>query len=76
MVIDPDRLQAIMWFVAGAMLIHANNTDQKAQDPNFLLYIYETTEVVLGYVKGTRRLDGSCSDIQCHIALEAKKAFP
>lgn len=65
----------IQWFVMGA--IHEWNEASGANfdDDGLTGYIGSTVNIVIGYLNGTRVLDGKCSDLQCTIAIEAKKIF-
>lgn len=74
-VLDQDRIQYVGFFVRGMMMDHAIKTGQKACSESYEHYIGVTTSVVIAYLQGRKTLDGSCSDIQCHVAIEAKKAF-
>jgi hypothetical protein len=72
--IEPKHVR---WFVHGAVHDYCNQTHalaphehQKRAD-----YVERTLEVVWGYLRGTKTLDGSCSDLQCNVALEAFKVF-
>jgi hypothetical protein len=42
---------------------------------NFLDFVKRTHDVVYGYLQGEKSLDGTCSDLECNLALEAKKVF-
>lgn len=63
----------LQWFVWGAMAEWAKHNGVEKLDYE---YVLRTMNVVDGYVRGHRRtLDGSLSDLQCRIAIEAKKVF-
>lgn len=67
----------VLWFVAGAVHEYCDRTQAlaPAEHDKRLSYIDSTVEVTLGYMRGVRDLDGSCSDLQCDVAMEARKVF-
>lgn len=72
--IEPKHLA---WFVAGAVHAHCDRTGSLSPHETELrkVYIDQTLAVVCGYLSGQRDLDGSCSDMQCDVAMEARKVF-
>ena len=67
----------LAWFIAGAMHEYCDRSGALAAHETRLRqdYINNPVEVTLGYLKGTRDLDGTCSDMQCTVAMEARKVF-
>ena len=41
----------------------------------FRAFIERTTNTVLRYIRGQQTLDGSCSDLECTLAHEARRLF-
>jgi len=72
---NPLCFQHIKNFVTGALVENFKATGQVIGDSHFDRYAHESAEVVFGYLNGNKTLDGTCSDFQCTIALEAKKVF-
>jgi hypothetical protein len=67
------EIKHIQWFVWGAISEwkHHNNLTE-----DYYEYSLRTMTIVIAYVQGTRTaLGGALSDLQCSIAIEAKKLF-
>lgn len=71
----PLNQKHVGYFVRGLMVDNANLTGQDPSTENYEFYINDTISLVISHLQGRRTLDGSCSDLQCHAALEAKKVF-
>jgi len=69
------EIDHVRYFVTGALVENFKATGQKIDDVHFDRYRDQCVEVVYSYLHGKKTLDGSCSDFQCTIALEAKKVF-
>lgn len=65
----------IQWFVAGAVHEWNHYSGAALSGDRLQEYIGGTVNVVIGYLQGTRKLDGTCSDLQCTVSLEAEKVF-
>jgi len=68
----------VLWFVTGAVIEHCNRLGVSPRPMDrtaYEGYINETLDVVWGYLRGSRTLDGRCSDMQCDLAMEARKLF-
>jgi len=71
------ELKHITWFVHGAVYAWCDQTNGIAYKDKELrdLYVQDTVNLVIAYMKGERDLDGRCSDLQVVIASEAKAVF-
>lgn len=67
------QLKHVEWFVRGAC------QEREERDPGFTNDLHQftmsTLTVVWRYLRMQQRLDGTCSDFDCHVALEAEKVF-
>lgn len=62
----------VEWFVLGACKEYFS----KCHNGDWLEeYARDTIDVVWGYLRGTKTLDGTCSDFQCTTAHAAKQVF-
>jgi hypothetical protein len=41
----------------------------------FRAFVERTANVVIRYIRGQQTLDGSCSDLECTLAIEARHVF-
>lgn len=65
----------IQWFVIGA-LVEWNNITETVEEGEILDgFIADGANIVIGYLNGTRRLDGTVHDQICIVAHEAAKVF-
>lgn len=67
--------KAIEWFVTGAVLEYFEYMNIPSSDERFQNYKNSAIETVIGYLRGSKTLDGSVSDLVCCVAIEAKKVF-
>jgi hypothetical protein len=73
---DPNLdQQHVGFFVRGLMMDNAIKMAQDPRSESYEIYIGETIALVVAYLQGRKTLDGRCSDLQCHAAIEAKKVF-
>ena len=78
LVLNQDQLNVLKNYIYGATFLHlTEGVDRNAINVpmnaiNALQYAEDTLQVVIGFLSGSRELDGGCSDFQCNIALEAK----
>lgn len=61
------ELKHVTWFVHGACHEHYETPTPKL--------LREVTELVWFYLHGSQVLDGSCSDFECTLALDAARVF-
>lgn len=66
------EVKLVKWMVTGACKEYFDRCHNGAWLED---YYRSTLDVVWGYLRGTKTLNGSCSDFQCDIALEIKRAL-
>lgn len=74
------ELKNVRRFVAGACLDHPGRPDEHMNLPpwdqgSFHAFVERTTNVVWKYLHGSQTLDGSCSDFECVLSIEAAQVF-
>ena len=65
----------LMWTYGQCFLWnqHAKQFDMNSQQ--FQDFVHRTHNIVYRYISGKQTLDGSCSDFECTISIEAKHVF-
>lgn len=82
---NDELIKAVQAWVIGQLyqlvmpgqIYHGQFNDQNGVlDHNrFLDFALRTTTVVYRYIRGQQKLDGTCSDMDCHLATQAKYIF-
>ena len=82
----PDIINTLRW-TWGACVLWNQLANQFARDSNELVqfaridssefqdFVHRTHSVIYRYLQGQQTLNGSCSDLECTLALEAKELF-
>ena len=72
-----DLIKHTLYWVWGACILwnqtakQFNNTDSQ----EFQEFVHRCHNVVWGYLRERQVLDSTCSDFECHLALDAKTLF-
>jgi len=68
-----DFKKHVHLFVLGCVYEYFKNMGMQADigTPRFDFYVNHTVNITIGYLEGTRQLDGGCSDLQCSIGHQA-----
>ena len=73
--VDVDK-EVSIWVFGACVSWNCETRQFKApEDMSFMLFMGRTYSVVLKYLKGQQTLDGTCSDLECDLALRAEKIF-
>lgn len=69
------ELKLLSWFVTGAVAEYFQRTSMNLDSKEFENYCHRATDTVWRYLRGTKTLDGTCSDLECSVAHLAEKLF-
>jgi hypothetical protein len=71
-----DLIKNVSLYVQGACLEWNRHYKQfDANGEEFQRFCERTTEIVFAYIRGKKTLDGSCSDFECTLSIDASKVF-
>lgn len=73
--IDQVERKHLQWFVHGAVTEWSINSGAKLADADLEAYQFSTMNKVCAYLFNNATIDGSYSDLQAVLALEAAKVF-
>jgi len=65
----------VIWFVKGAVVDYHNAMRSSSSPYEMESHSLAVLDTVLRYLNGSIELDGRCSDLECDLALQAKKIF-
>lgn len=71
----PEQAELLLTWIRGRILDYYMKVQPTESLQMVMAYADRVNDTVYGYLRGHRKLDGSCSDLECDLGLRAYNTF-